>query len=387
MRKPLDRLNRFLKIRRAAGYRDNQRKKDVARKRLLEIATTPRKSKITEYRPAKERFLQILEQLPQCHIDNSGEKFVFFDPPSDFSLFNNYHQTLSFLMHVRLFFSVEGATRTELLGKKFAFASFHKIKEIEPAAGLVLAAEMHRFKETQKRKPESYDHIWERNVTDFFHEVGLFDLLDIVPHSVRSDNYGVEPVKTLKIMFGRDAAGERAFKIRESIKELCGKNIKVEQELYDALIEAMANVVDHAYPERFRTWPEPQPRLWWLTASWMPIQGKVKIIIFDQGIGIPQTLKRQRGWRNALKAMWRESSDAGLIRAAMDYGRSGTLKTNRGKGLPDMFKLTKRNRSGYLRILSGSGGIVVYPNGDISMIENNVPFLGTLVEWEVDLNG
>jgi len=346
------------------------------------------KKKEPHNEPARKKFLQHLRALPSINIDNdTSERFVFLDPPKDFSLIHNYERTLSFLMELRRHFSTNPEYLNSSREIKAYFASFHKIEKIEPAAGLVLAAEMHRFKQAYGKKPISFDHIWKTNVKDFFHEIGLFDLLEIDARSLKEESSEAEPKKTVQIINGSLAEGSKADLLRERLQTISGKHISDHATMYAAITEAMTNVCNHAYPSRAKFWPTPQPELWWITAVWRPLQGKATILLYDQGVGFPQTLKRRPGYWNAIKAFITERTDAAIIAAAMEYGRSGTNKANRGKGLPQMLALTQSTPDSYLRILSGKGLFVAQSNGKITKVNNRVPFLGTLVEWEINLNG
>lgn len=311
--------------------------------------------------------------------------FTAFSPPKVFSIYENYEDTLAFLLDIRSLFN---QNKPGIRHKRPVFADFSVIEELDAASGLLLAAEVDRWRRSVKKKPISHDHLWHENVRDFFHDAGLFDLLGIDPQSARSTASAGVKLKTLRYQTGRLHEGRTADLLRVELESLIGGSIGPRAQVYDAMSEAMTNVSNHAYPRDIPLWPSCEKGRWWLGASWQPDSRIATVQFYDQGVGIPRTLPRSRHWSEVLPILGRidrERTDAGMIEAAMDYGRTSTGETGRGKGLAQMAAWIASTGNGSLRILSGRGSLTYLPGQRPVRRSLPVEFRGTLVEWEVHL--
>lgn len=314
--------------------------------------------------------------------------YACFDPPSEFSLYSNFEQTLAFLLDFR---EVAASARRLVYKRRRIpfYANFSVIRDIDSASGLVLAAEVDRWVRMCNGHPQSFDHLWPENVRDFFHDNGLFSLLRIDPQSTRSTTPTGGRVRPLKYETGVSVDGETANALREKLEALCGRVIGPRKKIYDALIEAMTNVGHHAYPLDIRQWPTAPRGRWWLGGSWRPDEKIVTVQMYDQGVGIAKTLPRAKHWSEVLPILGRidrERTDAGMIEAAMDYGRTSTGKEGRGKGLAQMAEWIQQTGRGSLRIMSGRGSLTYLPGNRPIRMSLPVSFGGTLVEWEVQFD-
>lgn len=341
------------------------------------------------YHEARERFNSIRKFLPETTwTKNARPGYISFDPPKHFSLFENYEETLAFLLDLRILTTEVG----QLSGPRrpSIFANFPIIENIDAASGLVLAAEVDRWTRlADRRRMRSFDDEWHPQIREFFHSAGLFELLKVEPKT--TSHYTDDgPLKALKYQTGIVAEGETADAMRNELERLCGESIGSRTHVYDAISEAMTNVVHHAYPVDFKFWPNVPIKRWWLGGSWQVDKGTVTVQMYDQGVGIPKTLPKSRHWAEVLPILWRldsESTDAGMIEAAMDYGRTSTGESGRGKGLAQMVDWIVDSGSGSLKILSGKGKVTMLPAKKPIKETLSAEFPGTLVEWEVCLNG
>jgi hypothetical protein len=309
-----------------------------------------------------------------------------FYPPKKLSIYDNYSETLAFLLDFRSLFGANhpGGVRQ----RQPMFADFSAIEELDAASGLLLAAEVDRWRRAVRKKPISHDHLWHENVRDFFHDAGLFDLLSIDPRTVRSTATVGPKRQTLRYQSGVKHEGRTADAFRRALENLIGKPIGPKLLVYDALSEAMTNVSNHAYPRDIPLWPSGERGRWWLGGSWQPDQNIATVQMYDQGVGIPRTLPKSRHWSQLLPIFGRidrERTDAGMIEAAMDYGRTSTDEAGRGKGLAQMAEWISSTGNGSLRILSGKGSLTYLPGQRPVRRILPVEFRGTLVEWEVHL--
>jgi hypothetical protein len=335
---------------------------------------------------ARDAFFVWRDGLPPPSVSRAEiPGHIAINPPARFDIYENYEETLGFLLDFRSAFALQARMSTR--GSSF-YANFAAIEELDPASGLLIAAEVDRFSRSVGRRPRSFDNLWHENIRDFFHDAGLFELLGIDPISTRSTSAKGSTHKTLRYQSGTHHEGLTADQFRLALEELIGQSIGPKQRVYDALSEAMTNVGHHAYPAEESIWPRPAKGRWWLGGSWEPSSRVATVQMYDQGVGIPRTLPRSKHWSEVLPIFGRidrERTDAGMIEAAMDYGRTSTGEVGRGKGLAQMAEWITEAGNGSLRILSGKGALTYLPGE--RPIRRNLPveFRGTLIEWIVHL--
>ena len=334
---------------------------------------------------ARDRFVTLTRKLPKVPTEvDKYSGYFSFNPPKMFSLSENYDHTFSFLLEFQKQFQNQKRVKCEDGILRRAYADFALIDRIDAGAGLVLAAEIHRFSQTRGQPTEVHDHLWSQQVSDFFNGAGLFELLKIDPRQIQHKTESDDQRKTLKFAFGRTSKGQDVKLLINGLRNLAGQSIGPSPTVYVAIAEALANV-GHAYPKWFRTWPYRTSKQWWVSGFWNPGSQTVGVQLYDQGAGIPQTLPKQTYWPKLLKVLDSESSASGLIAAALAYGRTSSGVGGRGKGLGEMADWIESTNSGFLRILSGGGEITYRPGGILRKRNFNAPFFGTLVEWEVTI--
>lgn len=203
-------------------------------------------------------FLRARSRLPKISLDHTCRPgHAAFLAPTVFSLTANYDETLAFLMDFSRIFS-EGRPHRPRTGKvKRYYAEFSVIEQIDPGAGLVLAAEIDSYSKRWGKPAQVHDHLWHKTVRDFFVDAGLFELLRIDPHDVPVESSTGADRQTLKYVAGRASSGEDARDLLTRIERLTGRSVKSRPRAYAAIAEALANVF-HAYPDWFTTWPYPR---------------------------------------------------------------------------------------------------------------------------------
>jgi hypothetical protein len=338
------------------------------------------------FHKAEIEFVQLRSQLPRTIFSQDEVPgFLSFAAPDVFDIFDNYEETLAVLLDIRSLFRLIPSWKR---GGRPMMANFSNIKRLDPASGLLLAAEIDRWRRAAFRKPVPFDHLWDENVRDFFHDAGLFDLLGIDPRTARSRPTGNVKTRTLPFQTGTLSEGGTADRFRASLEGMIGQPLGPRNRVYDAISEAMTNVAHHAYPTEITLWPEAPKNRWWLGGSWVPDERIATVQIYDHGVGIPRTLPKSRHWSEVLPIFGRidrERTDAGMIEAAMDYGRTSTGQIGRGKGLAQMAEWITAAGNGELRILSGRGALNYLPGKRPVRRKLPVEFRGTLVEWKVQL--
>ncbi len=334
---------------------------------------------------ARNRFRTARRLLPKIHMDFERRPgYATFLPPKLFSLSENYEETLSFIYDFKIHFSRRKPLICEDGVSRQTYAEFSEIETLGSGAGLVLAAEIHRYSQTRPGKIKVQDHQWAEGVRNYFIDTGLFNLLRIDPHEIQARSRISEKREALRYQSGRTLEGKDVAELRRRLQELAGQPVGKRVLVYNAIAEAFKNV-DHAYPRWFRSWPYPSSHRWWTSGFWEPSSKTVGLQLYDQGAGIPRTLPRQSQWPRLLRLMEPERSDSGLIAAAMEYGRTSTGQQGRGKGLAEMADWIESSGSGFLRILSGQGEVTYRPGRIITRRDFDANFDGTLVQWELSL--
>lgn len=335
----------------------------------------------------KNSYNKNLKKLPQIPIVNCSDVRTFFiNPPENFSISSNYKETMAFLMRLRVRSSGERQNMPRNAMSRWRdFFDLSRIKDIDPATGLVLAAELDWLRQ-RGAKFRSHDQTWHANVRSLFSDAGLFDLLNIERESASTkEPAGVER-RMVKYITGSEPDGVRADHLRKACEEICGESFGPRVAVNSALCEAMTNSHHHAYPKRLAHWPDRPPATWWASCAWTPSTSTMHMMLYDIGVGIPETLPKSKHWSEAFPIFRRldpEGTDAGLIEAALELRRTSTHIEGRGRGLYEMADWIDKTRSGFLRIISGRGMVTYMPGGKVRKEVLPVPFFGTLVEWEV----
>jgi hypothetical protein len=274
------------------------------------------------------------------------------------------------------------------------YTTFETIRYISPAAALVLAAEYQRslFRSGLRAHVVGVEH-WDNVVFDTLWKIGFFDLVwaDQVEQPDMSASAVVLPMQS-----GETADPTEVDKLVSGLKMLYPVPDETQEglvHLYGAMIEAVANVMNHAYPKAWRHLPRSKLRRWWMTGAVDRQNRHTTAVVFDRGISIPVSLPnwaQAEGW---LQRMRRKvgmnplvndpRSDGEAIAAAVEEAVSSTGEGHRGTGLAQMRNFVCECREGRLRIMSRCGEVVFRPGRQPDVRTYDVPLHGTLIEWNV----
>ncbi|MDD9869038.1 MAG: hypothetical protein OXU50_03990 [Gammaproteobacteria bacterium] len=146
-----------------------------------------------------------------------------------------------------------------------------------------------------------------------------------------------------------------------------------------AISEAMLNVKQHAYPQNEAN------DFWWATAT--IFGNSLHIALCDRGVGIPKTLKDKNWFKKAWATLKSDSSDAAMIKAAMEYTRSSREGHGGGLGSHDIQQLVLGAHEGHLTIISGKGYYCLRgKNNDQIAQKIGYDVAGTLIHWQIPLH-
>lgn len=374
------------RMRRWLAHRRRQEARKASDRSAASVLNATLLPEIDPAANARREFIAERTKLPKINFDY-GElpKHATFQPPHQFSFHRNYDATLAFVMDFQRIFQ-SGKLHRAPTGKIMPYyADFGNIQQIDAGAGLVLAAEIDRYASKFGKPRRVYDHLWQEQVWDFFHQAGLFELLGVDPHKIGTHPASGSKRETLKFVRGSARNGKAADSLLLRVEELTERKLSSRPLAYNAVAEALANV-GHAYPPDFMSWPDVTSGQWWASGFWEPSGNRVGLQLYDCGATIPATLPKQTHYPRILKFMDPEAKSAGLIAAAMEYGRTSTGQPGRGKGLAEMADWIELTGTGFLRILSGAGQVTYKPGRQVEKKNHNVPFRGTLIEWEVTLD-
>jgi len=269
------------------------------------------------------------------------------------------------------------------------FLDFKPIRQIDLPGALVVAAELDRWNRLKNGKLHSVDvNEWDPDIRRLLREIGFFDLLNV--SSGATQKHAPTDERYVKFRSGTEVDGKEITSLRESdLDPFIG--VPNKQQLFAAVTEAMTNVSHHAYDSKGRRLTL---KRWWLSASFNTATREIVILIYDQGRGIPKTVKRN--WHEHLRQMLPGllSDDARLIRAAHGLRRSPSRQKHRGLGLDrDVRKYIEgldcsgiyciNSLKGQYTVKTGAGGRRD-ERPEIMNFERSLN--GTLIEWRVMLN-
>ena len=304
--------------------------------------------------------------------------------PSDFSLESNFEGVVGVLDRIR------GQSRRQR--NERTYIDFREIRTISPSAALVLAAELDRWNnellvKIRKARLHAVDvEDWDPNVRRLLSDMGFFELLQVSwPQTEPANNGSSSRLSFVKFRTGHQVDGKEIDDLRSAdLEPFVG--VPNRYHLYAAVTEAMTNVVHHAYPSSAK----PATPNWWLSASRNAESGECVIMIYDQGVGIPETLPRN--FREQLRSLIPETltkDHARMIEAAHELKRSSTRQVHRGHGLGRDIRnyVGIINRNSRYRVLSLRGEYIRDTdsrgrNTDIRR-NHNRSLSGTLIEWKL----
>jgi hypothetical protein len=217
-------------------------------------------------------------------------------------------------------------------------------------------------------------------------------------HNLTSDRCDIIPeredVVYWKATKGNTQTGDTYADLVEAVAERANRDHIKQLEvsgLWRSVSEAVANSVDHAYKrprgDGFAGLPDTK---WWMFSHIK--DGSLSLAVCDLGCGYRRTINETLPEAVIAFMTSRFGSmnrDALAIDTAMEYGRSGTHESHRGKGSRDALSLLKRHGTGGLVVISNTGWIrYEFKDGEeIGREDGKVgaDIGGTIVWWSLPL--
>ncbi len=337
------------------------------------------------------------ENRERSGVENANQNTAPIMPPEDFSLTTNYEETVKCFKQLKQ--AIKEAKTIEQ--KRGVAIDLSLIKNIQPAAALVLAAELDRWRRLNKirLKPLRLGE-WDTSTLSYLHELGLFKLLEVNKKQLnkyltRGDSNFNRSVALEFVTGNRNDKGktdELAEILNEKIPEFSVSDERG-MALCDALAEACLNSFQHAYPDVGDIKYPIHDKRWWAVASYGQLGNNkfVKFICYDQGVGIPKTIRSKSSHFaislfNDFISKFNELNDGQLIKEALNHGNSSTGEIYRGKGLSNMLKVLEFDGVLRLRLISGHGHVTCERGKEPKCEKDyNHHLGGTLAEWTFDL--
>lgn len=319
-----------------------------------------------------------------AYIKGTGTySVVHIEVPKHLDFKENYHDTSTFLLELQ---------NTALNLRKYVLLDFSQCEKVCADAGIVLAAEVERCKQLRSRRNKSTIYGTYPNndeAESFLEEIGFYKHIGIQERKKHSttDESGS---RYIQIKSGIRDKGEIVHTLNELVfGDIVKLDPYAQKRLYSGLVEAMNNVTKHAYYRNSQKLMMPTlVGRWWIAGFWNRETKEIMAFIYDQGVGIPNTLPETHPTTlQKLQSLLGLKSDHGeLIKLAMEIGRTKTKKIHRGKGMADLLKFIELSHTGHLRILSDRGEYLYTKEGETCREEfrsNTTPLNGTFIEWRI----
>jgi hypothetical protein len=326
----------------------------------------------------------------------SGERLsrvLPHDTPPVMSLDTAYRETIGFIHDFRLRVSNYPSIKLRAhlahhggrIGWIRNYQDFKSVREISPAAALLMAAEYDRTRLISGPLAVVDLDKWDPEVRATLGALGFFELLDLpeLPQIELASGIYIQ-----RLTSERGANSKPAIDQIVDLFEKAGGDEGLRLALCGAVVDALENVRDHAYPAEHFVGVRHVPN-WWFTGAADKNKRSLILGIYDQGITIPVSLPRRFGLA-AVTASFaaafglpfdasESKHDGRAIEIAMQLSESSTGERHRGKGLSKIKEVVSRCGNGQLRIVSRNGEYLLR-DGKAEARTHDVALPGTYVE-------
>lgn len=258
------------------------------------------------------------------------------------------------------------------------FVDLNELEEISPACAVVLLAEMTRcaiYSKKSKRLTGNFPKT--DRAKQLLTDIGFFRSFQVKPPDFVSSKESRVYVKTIA---GNKSDGRYTKPLLHLFEQVCQLQPVAGKRLYGALIECMDNVKGHAYPENIGNRPDLIGE-WWMCGFADPVNRQLALVFYDQGEGIPTTIKRVRSIR---MRSYLNFDDSRILKQAITLGLSSKKDKRRGTGLPSLREFVDYAPGGFLRVISGEGDVRYV--GSTQRIETrrlSESLAGSLIVWTI----
>lgn len=258
--------------------------------------------------------------------------------------------------------------------------NFHHVVSLAPEAAVALVAEIQRCRAfCDPRTDITGTYPAAHDVAALLCDVGFFKALAI-KEPPRPKEYARR--RYVQIERRNSAASETADDLLNCFSEVFEFSPDDRKRLYVALVESMDNVFEHAYP--LNSASPHFMREWWLLGYADRVQNTIGFTFYDQGAGIPATIRgRQRDRVLSTLMSW---SDGKWIERAVTRGISRHKSRRRGHGLHNLREFIQRldpHIDGSLQVIANHGLVSFTSEGAVATSNIANELYGTLVVWQL----
>ncbi len=270
-----------------------------------------------------------------------------------------------------------------------AYIDLSRITRISVPAAVILSAELDRWRRLQNTHLRARNlSSWEPRVKSLLADLGCFELVGAQRVYPTTQKYQ-ENITVLKLRSGEKSNGQELQQLQLDLSRIFQAFV-ANPKIYQGLLEAANNCIDHAYPDMGAIRPKYSyaGHRWWATACVDMRNNSLRFFIYDQGVGIPRTIGEKADWRQALSKIpgISMSNDATTIDGAFEIGRTSTGIDGRGRGLNQMREATEIADNAYIRIVSGKGDVKYNCSRNSEKQQLPAHIGGTLVEWSIPID-
>lgn len=268
---------------------------------------------------------------------------------------------------------------------------FSRTESFYPAGAILLFAEVDRIVTlSDLPKPITIIEPVQRRPREVLKQIGFHlitgDSSDVVPE--RDD------VVYWKATKGLDQSGDKL-----AILEVVAERVNQEETkqvalkgLWRGVSEAVGNSCEHAYKKPRRDgFQGLSDTRWWMFTQLR--NSLFTVAVCDLGCGYRETIGEtlpEKFVAALTTSLGGGNRDSLAIHTAMEYGRSGTHQSERGKGSRDAMSVLERHGAGELMILSNSGWMHYEFSGGkqrkMSHGDVGIDMRGTVVWWKLPLS-
>ena len=305
--------------------------------------------------------------------------------------FNADYETTALHMSAIRKLSITEAKPRKRYGLKTV--NFDNLKEISTSAALVLTAELSKWNDAIRQSLTPDVSNWSPDILKKLKDLGFFNLFAKSPTGLRQSQEPEESsVNLVKYIKGKSGDNNKARILKEQVLAVVDDEIDKWTNLHAGLTEAITNVSHHAYPAN--SYFSENNKNWYMSGSYNRDTKELKVVFYDQGIGIPKSLPASKVWEKVLSwlsniPIAERKKDEVLLKAAVQISRTSTGAADRGKGLQDLTEFIRQREEGYLSILSLRGLYKLTVKGGNEKTKSvyfNNKINGTLIIWSVTLH-
>lgn len=341
-------------------------------------------------RDRKRRVKALVEKgvIPKCPVDYQSS--IALRAPKILSLKLNYEETLDFFIKIKNLGNVLAPGGGAHVRKMSFEISLSDVEHISVRSAVIFAAEVDRLRRLTGLKLEYTGRASiSEDVTSILAELGCFSLMGI-EHPEGSEKQTKSRKTLIKMLSGRRLDGQRFDEFDIALSKVFS-SYRTLPPLYEGMGEALLNVRHHAYMSGVELKYRCPGNRWWATACLDHTDDELRIFVFDQGVGIPATLPYSgylERTESILKgvASGHSHDDATLLKGALEYSRTRTSLSGRGKGFRNIMSAIDRYKTGRLRIASGKAEVTYCGQNDIVTTRHDNHIGGTLIEWALPVS-